>query len=347
MSSETAAPTPAGSIPPVTIVIEWENAIDVEDKWTRRAMQAFEAELKRCGNRLEAKPVVLYLYDNTAVDERTIRSAIASSAPELSKLAELELVPAPGLTYYQLKNRGAELARTGIVVMLDSDAGPQPGWLSALVAPFTDPKVQAVGGFTMLGYEDLLSRTLALSWIFDLESELDKTAKRRKIHANNCAFRTDFLRDNPYPALPAFKKACGFWLRDIEARNIPWVRAAGARTLHAPHPGGSFIVWRAWTTGLDRDFQVSQTVTQGRLGRAAYAFYFAGRKLARSWWRIWTKGGEVGLPVWQRPAAMAISLGFYAVALAGELFSAVTKRFGLMADRSGRFLGPAGVQGSS
>ena len=28
--------------PPVTVIIEWENAIDVEDKWAQRAMSSFE-----------------------------------------------------------------------------------------------------------------------------------------------------------------------------------------------------------------------------------------------------------------------------------------------------------------
>jgi len=322
-------------LPPVTIVIEWENAIDVEDKWTRRAMSAFEAELDRCAPLSPVKPRVLYLYDSNAVGEEVIRSSIAATAPRLPELADIEMVAAPGLTYYQLKNRGAALAKTDIVIMLDSDAGPLPGWLPAIVAPLSDPSVQAVGGFTMLGYEDLLSRTMALSWIFDLNSEIEKTAKRRKIHANNCAFRTSFLRANPYPELPSFKKACGFWLRDIESRNIRWARAADARTLHAPHPGGSFIMWRAWTTGTDRDFQVSQTVTGSRLGRIAYSFYFAPKKIGRSWWRIWTKGGEVELPVWQRPAAMLISLGFFSVAFAGEVFSASTRSFAPLPRRQG------------
>jgi hypothetical protein len=40
--AKTKAPSPA-KLPPVTIVIEWENAIDVEDKWTRAAMSALES----------------------------------------------------------------------------------------------------------------------------------------------------------------------------------------------------------------------------------------------------------------------------------------------------------------
>jgi hypothetical protein len=326
----TSAPARAcedAALPAVTIVVEWENALDVEDRWTSRAMAAFAAELERCRGRLPAKPAILYLYDERAVREETIRAAIARAAPGLLDLGEVSIVPTPGLSYYQLKNRGAELARTDIVVMLDSDAGPEPGWLPALLQPFSDPAVQAVGDFTRLGYEDLLSRTMALSWIFDLACEKDKTRSRRKIHANNCAFRTPFLRANPYPELPAFKKQCGFWLRDIERRNIRWVRSAEAMTVHAPHPGGSFLLWRAWTTGTDRDFQVFHTLTPSRAGRIAYGFYFLASKVGRAWWRIWTKGGEVELPVWQRPAAMLIALGFFGAAFAGELASAVSRRF--------------------
>ena len=46
-------------LPPVTIVIEWENAIDVEDKWTKEAMAALERELAAVGPRMAAKPRVM------------------------------------------------------------------------------------------------------------------------------------------------------------------------------------------------------------------------------------------------------------------------------------------------
>ena len=64
--------------------------------------------------------------------------------------------------------------------MLDSDAAPQPGWLENLIKPFADPKIMAVGGFTVLGYDDLLSKTFALGWIFDLREERTKTFEARK-----------------------------------------------------------------------------------------------------------------------------------------------------------------------
>jgi hypothetical protein len=39
------------------------------------------------------------------------------------------------------------------------------------------------------------------------------------------------------------------------------------------------------------------------------------------------KGGSVDLPIWQRPAAMLIALGFYGIALVAQLWSALTRSF--------------------
>lgn len=312
--------------PPFTVLIEWENAIDVEDHWTQRAMVAFEKELTRCQNRMTGKPKVMYIYDETAVEEKTIPEFIDRAAPKLRELADIELVPTPGLSYYKLKNFGVKKTKTDIVILLDSDAGPQPGWLDGLLAPFEDKEIMAVGGFTVLGHEDLLSKAMALSWIFNLPSERTETLKRQKIHANNSAYRTKFFSDNPFPDLPAFKKQCGFWLRDIASRGHKWVRTADAMTLHAPHPGVKFLAWRAWTAGLDRDFQAYHTVTSSRLGRIGYSFFFLAKKLRRSWWRIITKGSEVNLPVWQRPAAMGMTFCYFFVLFIAHLWSALTRR---------------------
>jgi hypothetical protein len=306
------------SLPPVTIVIEWENAIDVEDKWTAAAMMALERELSAVGPKMAQKPKVTYLFD---------KRALKAAAPNMAKVADLEIVPTEGLTYYKLKNFGIARAKSDISVMLDSDAAPQPGWLKALLKPFSDPGIVAVGGFTVLGYDDFLSKTFALSWIFNLRDEREKTEKRQKIHANNCAVRTAFFREHPFSDLPAFKKQCGFWLRDLSAQGFKFVRTADAMTVHAPHPGYRFLAWRAWTMGMDRDYQAFQTTTQSKVGRVGFAFGFFGKKVGKSWSRIVKKGKKVELPVWQRPAAMAVALGFYGVGLVGEIKSALTREF--------------------
>ena len=44
------------------------------------------------------------------------------------------------------RNTGVEAASGEIVAFLDDDAAAEPGWLSALVAPFADPHVVGTGG---------------------------------------------------------------------------------------------------------------------------------------------------------------------------------------------------------
>ena len=315
------------ALPAVTIVIEWENALDVENEWTDKAMAALERELGALAGRRATPPRVLYLYDEKAVPAGTIERAIAAVAPRMREVAEVEIMPTPGLSYYKLKNFGVAQSTTELTVMLDSDAAPQPGWLEHLLKPFDDREIMVVGGFTVLGYEDLLSRTMALSWVFNLADEREKTVRRQKIHVNNCAVRTDFFRAHPFPDLPAFKKQCVFWLRGIVAEGHRYVRTADAMVIHAPHPGVEFLAWRAWTGGMDSDFQGFHNGARSRVGRLGYALRYFVRKVARSWRNIVRKGDAVGLPLWQRPAAMAISLAYYLTVLVGQLVSAVSRRF--------------------
>src|SRR4051812_28838001 len=147
----------SSTLPAITIVIEWENAIDVEDKWTRAAMSGLERELAAVAPRLAAKPRVMYLYDKNAVAPDILDGVISATAPKLRSLADIEIVPTDGLSYYKLKNHGIAQAKTELSIMLDSDAAPQPGWLEGLISPFADPEIMAVGGFTVLGYDDFLS----------------------------------------------------------------------------------------------------------------------------------------------------------------------------------------------
>ncbi|MGQ4808284.1 hypothetical protein NKDENANG_01665 [Candidatus Entotheonellaceae bacterium PAL068K] len=319
-------------LPPVTILIEWENAVDVEAHWVHRAMQAFEAELERCRHHMHAPPRVMYLYDQSTVKAQDLSDTIAEVAPRLPEVCALELVPTPGLTYYQLKNYGVQRTQTEFVVMLDSDAAPQPGWLTGLLKPFENSDVMAVGGFTVLGHNNVFSKMLALTWIFHLPSEHGITAQRQKINANSCAFRTAFFKANPWPDLPAFKKQCGFWLRDIDRRGIKWVRTVEAMTVHAPQPGISFMIWRAWIAGRDRDFQTYHTVSRWRLGRLGFSVYFWLMKCWRSTHRIVTKGHEVQLPVWHMPAALCLAYGYYTILCAAQLVSVLTRSYAPLAD---------------
>lgn len=317
----------AAKLPSVTLVIEWENAIDNTDEWTDKAIVALHRELESVSGLMPAKPRIMYLCDETAVAPNVIDQALNRVAPRIRDLADVEIVPTPGLTYYKLKNFGIARSTTPLTVMLDSDAAPQPGWLENLLKPFADPDIVVVGGQTVLGYESLLDKTMALSWVFNLAHEREKTIRRQKVHVNNCAVRTDFFRAHPFPDLPAFKVQCVFWLRGLVAEGHKFIRTPDAMVIHAPHPGIKFLVWRAWVGGMDSDFKTFQTVSRSRLGRVGYAPRYFARKLWRSWRNIIRHGGTVGLRAWQRPPAMLIALAFYLITFVSQLVSALTRRF--------------------
>jgi len=67
-------------LPPVTIVIEWENAIDVEDDWTEAAMAGLQRELESVASRVAAKPRVTYLYDQNGGDPERVGAGRAATA---------------------------------------------------------------------------------------------------------------------------------------------------------------------------------------------------------------------------------------------------------------------------
>ncbi|MGH7893940.1 MAG: glycosyltransferase family 2 protein [Candidatus Binatia bacterium] len=66
----------------------------------------------------------------------------------------LRVVHEPRLGLSVARNRGLEEARADVVVYLDDDAVPRPGWLAALTAPYHDPHVAAVGGRIVLRFAD-------------------------------------------------------------------------------------------------------------------------------------------------------------------------------------------------
>ncbi|MEM7274602.1 MAG: glycosyltransferase family 2 protein [Actinomycetota bacterium] len=51
------------------------------------------------------------------------------------------------------RNTGTELASSEVVAYLDDDATAEPGWLGALLDPFTDPSVVAVGGHAVPAWD--------------------------------------------------------------------------------------------------------------------------------------------------------------------------------------------------
>ena len=88
-------------------------------------MAALESEIAEVAPRMAAKPRIMYLYDKMPWTPALSSRRLPATGPRLKDLADLEIIPTDGLTYYKLKNFGISRAKTELSIMLDSDAAPQ------------------------------------------------------------------------------------------------------------------------------------------------------------------------------------------------------------------------------
>lgn len=98
-------------------------------------------------------------------------------------------------------------------------------------------------------------------------------------------------------------------------------------TVHAPQPGIPFLIWRAWASGRDHDFQAYQMFSPWRLGRLGAAVHYWLKKCWRATHRIVTKGHEVDVRVWQMPAVLFLAYGYYTILLTAQMVAALTRRY--------------------
>jgi hypothetical protein len=308
--------------PRATLVIEWENALDAQNTWVRLALTRLEAEVERIAER-EPPPPVLFVYDQGKASEGAMRALIAEVTPRLGNSGLVRLVPNPGLTYYALKNYGARLAESDIVLLADSDTGPLAGWYDAMLQAFDDPQVVAVGGMTLPGIDTLMSRIFALIWFHLLPHEGDKVERKQHVHANNMGVRREFFLRHPFPALAAFKQGQTVWQQELRRAGYKIPVTAKAQVVHAPPTEFGYWTRRAWQEGGDRDFTLARRYGPSRLLRLLLAPAATARMAGRGIGRIFAQGRKVSLPLWAYPLAVGVALAYQLCAFSGQLVSVV------------------------
>jgi len=128
------------------------------------------------------------------------------------------------------RNIGACSAQGDILVFLDADTMPRPGWLSEMLAPFADPLVIAVKGRYHTHQRGLVPRFAQLEFE-DKYARLECAARIDFVDTGTAAYRRDaFLEsggfDEAFPASSAEDVELAFRLS-----------AAGARFVFSPRAG--------------------------------------------------------------------------------------------------------------
>jgi hypothetical protein len=296
-----------------SVVVEMENAVTICWSDVGRTLCLLADQIAQRADTGPRRPQVLLVHPGSESESAQLRVAACAAAPRLEKVARLEVLSVPQGRYYELKNAGIARADGQVVVLLDSDTLPEPGWLDTLLAPFDRPEVVVVSGQTYLEHNDFVSRMMALIWLFPLRAHDEQAVRRRALNANNCALRVREVGREPFPIDNGFKVACTKFMRRLEARGIELVRVP-ALAAHAPLRGWRFLLWRALVTGRDADRKFADLKSPARGRRLLAAAGFALRMGSRAVRRVLAQYRHVAMPWYQVPLAASLGAAFYLLA---------------------------------
>lgn len=222
--------------------------------------------------------------------------------------------------YFEMKNRGAQLARGDIVLLLDSDIVPEPGFLTEILAPFSDPEISIVAGSPHVHPRDsLLARASSLYWMFPLRAPGGPLERTTNMYANTLAIRREVLLAHPFPELDGYRAQTYMLARRLHQAGIAIWRSPNARTQHPPPANLWAAARRALWEGHDRF--VDRPVARQRPATPARAARGLAESMAGQWRRFVRQWQDAGLRPHELPAAWAIAFGFEVLVRVGFLMS--------------------------
>lgn len=306
----------------LTFIVEFENATLKGVEELAEFLQSLRAEIEANRNYRPFEIICASPGSGVVGALRNVQETVRKLREDFIAIADVRVIEIPGARYYELKNEAAKEARGDIIVFVDSDVMVQPGWLKNLLAPMADPEVMVTTGLTSFLANDFLSRTFALSWFFPLPNDDPARRVKRGLFANNIAYRRHFFLANPYPEDDGFKVACTLHARALKNSGAKIVMTDALAYHHFWEDGIGFLFWRAAVAGRDADRKIVAAGTTARGGRMVRALRSALAKLEAVPRRIIRDRQKVGMPWYEVPPAIVLSLGFYFLVFLSQLSAA-------------------------
>jgi hypothetical protein len=319
----------------VSLIIECENVKDVGTDRAGRVMRALREQIVDVYARraIRGEIMVMHAAGSTNADEVRVAvcAALGPSCPWPVRAIACE---GPPYQYYEQKNLAGRLAQGDLLLYLDSDCIPQPGWLESLLAAFDRPDVVVCAGVTSIDRDTRYSRLFAFlsDWpIHDPGAE--PLVVDHSFNANNVAFRRATFRAHPYPDNGSYKARCVQLWQELAASGITIHRANRALVLHPAPVNPRHFAAKAIGLGHDYGLQFRNRGGAGR--RPALAFAQAKFSQNFSATRARLLASERPVAVGTRALALALSAVYFAIAAAATV--AATRAHGPL----DRFLGLA------
>jgi glycosyltransferase involved in cell wall biosynthesis len=301
-SASTHPGAEGGAHPPrATIAIEWESGALARQRLSRRLLEGLDAQgrswIEHHDRRHHASPnpraritepvgatlEILVVFDSRRIDGRRVHRLVSGVLPFDSPLVVVRLIGAPRTSYSERKRLGVASASGDLVVLIDSDLAPEPGWLGRLVEPLERAGVNAVAGATAVDPGGLVGRTFALLWRPDPAPSPNHLALRRSAFATPPVAAADDRGPAPLPDGAPFEGI---------------VREVGASMLRRPPADPLNFLLRALAEGRDR------ALIPGKGSAGASRATLAGLVRERR---------SVGLRAIEVPPALAIAAAYYAL----------------------------------
>lgn len=281
----------------VSIVLEWDNSITGGAERARSVLAALSLQLTELDRDVE----LVSVFDDQMLERVAVERALADRMPPG---VPVTLVASAGSRYYEQKNLGASRAKGDIVLFVDSDTKPEPGWLAEMVRPFDDASVEAVAGAVYTEAEGLSGKAFALSWNFPLRPSDGVMEPTVHFSANTVAFRRLAFLEQPFPDDLRFRGQCHTLALALAERGVTVWSNPNARVAHPRPSGFGYIIRRAICRGHDRLLTAQLDGTSTSFGRSLHV---VGSDLKRSLHRVRAGRRRVGLAAWQVPAAVGLA----------------------------------------
>lgn len=298
---------------PLSIVIEWENAGRIGAIRARRMLKQLLAQI--CDQDFAAtdRPEILLMYNAALNTRQEVQSLVEEAGTEWP--ADIRYLPAIDGSYYEQKNHGADNTSGDVLIFLDSDVVPEPGWLSGLLSVMGKPGVDVVCGTTSIEAEGFYAKAFALFWFFPIRDARRDLAPSDRFYPNNVAFRRAVFDKHRFERTGQYRGPCALLADTLKREGYSIWRNHESHVLHPAPTGLRHFVLRALWHGHD------DGVEQGRSGGRSFwkgtrHFLREVSGMARD---IERRREEVGLGSLGAVGAAALGSAYFGIKYAGFL----------------------------
>jgi hypothetical protein len=306
-------------MPPVSIIVEWENALLCDSQRPAAMLRELRRQATEITCRQNSGPFeLLIVHDVEQFSAEGLTELLNQCVGGPDDVIRWRLIPTSESRYYSNKDLGVKHAAGEIVLFLDSDVIPEPGWLERILSVFRDPSIQIVAGSAFIDPADFLGKVFALTWFFPLRKEDGPVEQVDTFFANNFAMRKSLYDRHPFPELPGYARgSCLLLAAELAKANVAIYQTPGARVAHPAPSGAKHLIKRAVAQG--RDDVLREHACGTRWPRSwLHSFIRLPWRCATSTWGVCTKFYRVGLNPLMIPAALLLSWSYYLLCWSGE-----------------------------